>query len=249
MRFPRFAVLIIVALAVAVVGATAARGGAVAPLDPSTAWAPLPGPTSPDAQPDTYCSPTTCGGGGGSCTGSGYAGYFYGSLVASGQSASAKVSDIYHSLPSSGHVAAYVGVGNAYVYPNSQSAYIQAGLVDSGGGLLAFVQWDVNGVVSTAIWAYASSGTNYSATVTRVSSDTWKASIDGLSHQINVPMTHTDWAGEGDVVSSSDKCEVIDFQFSSMSPWTTSTMNPPGEVGPYFVTNVTATGFEAAGGT
>lgn len=225
----------------ALIGATAARGGGggVVPWAPE----PVPGPGS-----DTFCSPTTCGGGGGSCTGGGYAGYFYPTLLTIGHSATANVDDIYHDLNSTGSVAAYVGVGNNYVWPDSRSTYIQAGLVDGGGGLTAFVQWDINGTAYPAIWTYASSDTNYTATVTRVSSNVWKASIDGLSHEITETMTHTDFSGEGNVSSPSNQCQVIDFQFSSMSPWNTSATYL-SQSGPYFVTNVTSTGFEAAGGS
>jgi len=241
-----FKLMVVATVVIAAVslGATAARGGDQPPLDVSTAWAPM---QVPGSSPDVLCDPSGCGGGGG-CSGSGHAGYLYPHLLTDGQSATAKIDDVFDYLNSTGHVAGFVGVGNNTQWSGhgDGSYYIQAGLVDGGGGLLAFIQYDLNGYVYTPYYAYASSGTNYTASVTRVSANAWKASINGHSYQITASMTHTDFDAEG-TVSGSNECETMEFQFSSISPWTTSTMAPWQFSGPYYVTGITSYGFTSAG--
>lgn len=254
-------------LAASSAAAGAAHGGArqtsvnlvgdmepVTPPEPSNPIPQLQLPSLASAAPAVECNPGGCGsGGGGTCSDIfDNAGYAYNRVVSVGASASVKIDPIFDYLNSTGHVDEFVAVGNQYAsqYSSPQAFYIQAGVVDGtgGGGLSFFIQTDNGGYVSDPYYdaGGASYGANYTATITHPQSGVWKASINGVTAELDAAMTFTSYEASGEAAPGTE-CQVMDIKFSAASPWTTSTMSPPLQQGPYWVTNITSNGWETAG--
>ena len=164
----------------------------------------------------------------------------------------------------SGHTAGWIGVdGNITSWDpncNGNSAdlsvqWIQAGIDHTYGYSLTFyIEYKVHGEycphysTSTVAPSY---NTNYAVSIQHVANGQWNATVNGYSLgtiTTGGTMTESDFTTEGFNAGGATPTNALDFVFSSLSPWTTSQMNPlidPIGNNELVLANVTSASFEA----
>ena len=188
--------------------------------------------------PATAANPfTTCS------AGYAYAGYYHSGIPGSGNSISADITWNTTTLHS-GHVAGWIDADDG-----SSTAWIQPGIYREfgGNGLRLYIEYnDGSGAVRTDEGS-ATAGVAYSATVTKVSSGVWDASIDGndLGNTSISGLSETGWYGES-YLNPGGTCNVMDVNFSSTSIGTSS-MTGNVQNSPYVISSVTSNGWRSHG--
>ena len=199
----------------------------------------LPAPSTPSDSPDTLCPPSGCGGGGGSgytCANNpkfggyySYAGREKQTSPAIGGHISATVRMNYDVMyVNANHVADWVGTVNS-----GGDAWIQAGVEETQGdtthpGLRLYLEYSPGGFNNVPIdLGPASYGVNYTVVITKVSSTSWTASVNGLgggtTYNLNFSGYNEQYTSESyDLVSNN--CNFLDATIASTYPWARTQM-------------------------